>query len=255
VNKYQTYAAWAPPSSIWSVWAKPVVFAHMPAKPMEPGEPSTVDAPVPLDVPPVAERCAVILDLPAADAVAFAPALAEAGYRPVPLYNAAPALPPAPGGAALDVMPILRALRAAAPLLAALGVPDDAPPAFLLDARRSVGSTRPRPGVFDNRSISLPSDFPSAAFLQSHDVRQVLLVQATQIKPQSDLAHTLLRYQRAGLPVRARSLANEGASQPIRIARPSWFRSTLHHLVAQLGFHRSRLGGFGGELPEGSSGG
>ena len=58
---------------------------------------------------------------------------------------------------------------------------------------------RVEPPAFDNRSVSLPTDFPSANLLLSYGVRRVVLVQATDGQPQADLAHTLLRWQQAGI--------------------------------------------------------
>ena len=55
----------------------------------------------------------------------------------------------------------------------------------------------PGPGTFDNRWVVFPQDFPSAAFLRSRGVAEVLLIQAGA-QPQEDLAHVLLRWQQGG---------------------------------------------------------
>jgi hypothetical protein len=254
MNKHQAFAAWAPVTSIWSVWAKPVLFAHMPATPVED---EILLLPVgthALNPPPVSERTAIFLDLPGPAAVPIGLALAILGYRPVPLYNSVPGPSFAPAGAALDVMPICRALQIIAPQLNRLGIADDAPPVFLLDARRAIGNAPLLPGTFDNRSISLPTDFPSAAFLTAHDIHKVLLVQQSQTAPLEDLTHTLLRYQHAGIEIVAQTLIDPQPPARIKVARPSLFRSTLHRLIALAGLRRHPLGGFGGTLPEPSSG-
>src|SRR5258706_9627785 len=186
MNKHQAFAAWAPADSIWSVWAKPVVFAHMPAKLLA-AEPTPLPAGAEtLDPPPVSERTAIVLDLLGAEAIPLALALSMIGYRPVPLYNSVPGPSFAPAGQALDMLPILSALQTAALHLTTLRIPADAPPVFLLDARRAVGSAPLLPGTFDNRSISLPTDFPSAGFLLGHGIKKVLLVQRSHPAPLED---------------------------------------------------------------------
>src|SRR5258708_3464877 len=142
MNNEELFSIWAPDASVWSPWVKPVLFACM-----ESALPMAADAPPELDVswaPDASERCALVLDLPGADAVFLAMALAGNGYRPVPLFNALPTpagsrvLDPATGRpvAAVNVLPILSALRDKASELAGLTIPSDAPPVFMLDANR-----------------------------------------------------------------------------------------------------------------------
>lgn len=252
MNKHQAFSAWAPHESIWSVWAKPVLFAHMPHQLLEiPPLPPADEFP-PFQPPPASERTAIVLDLPGPDAIPLALALAALGYRPVPLYNSVPA--PLGSPAALDMLPVLAALQHAAPQLALLPIPPDAPPVFLLDATRAVGTAPLLPRTFDNRSISLPTDFPSATFLLTHDIRKLLLVQRSHPAPLEDLSHTLLRYQRAGIEIYSRPLSQALPPQLIKVARPSHFRSMFHRFIALAGLRRHPLGGFGGTLPEPSSG-
>src|SRR6185312_9041865 len=86
-NKEGIFSIWAPEDSLWSRWAKPVLFAHLDrVQPYAEPEPF-------VDIswsPDPAERIALVLDLPAAEGVAFGIELAARGYRPVPLYNAIP---------------------------------------------------------------------------------------------------------------------------------------------------------------------
>jgi hypothetical protein len=176
-------------------------------------------------------------------------ALADAGYRPVPLYNSAPG--PAP---VLDMTAVAAEIVGGTQRLQEAKLPPDAPPAFLLDSRRRFGDSAPKPGKFDNRTISLPTDFPSSNLLLNRGVRRCLLVQESGVQPQPDLAHTLARWQRGGLDVMSKSLANAGAGEPIRVSRPNHFRAAWQRMIALAGLRRSPLGGFGGVLPLPSSG-
>ena len=175
-------------------------------------------------------------------------ALAARGYRPIPLYNACSGV-----SAVVPMEPILDLIARSAPYVAGLFLPDDAPPAFLLDADRLRGSTPPAPGRFDNRWLVFPQDFPSANFLRSHAVQSALLVQAQADQPQSDLAHVLLRWQQAGLPLQMVAPAPGAVPQSLQVRRPRLFRWMWQRALASLGLRRNSAGGFGAVLPLPSS--
>src|SRR5579859_6231508 len=77
------FAVWAPSSTIWSQWAKPVIFAQLtPTYAIEPltNDPRTLDTswcPAPTD------HTALIVNLDGAASVMMGLALALRGYRPV----------------------------------------------------------------------------------------------------------------------------------------------------------------------------
>lgn len=250
MNKSDLFQLWAPREGIWSPWAKPVLFAHLTpsmldAEDATPSPPGVADL---TGVPP-ADGTAVVVDLPGEDGVAAGMALAETGYRPVPLYNACPG--PA---ARVDVGPILSAFVRSASRLRQLALPPAAPPAFLLDADRRLGTGPSSPGSFDNRSVSLPTDFPSASLLLNRGVRRVILISQLATRLQSDLAHTLLRWQRAGIVIDVKRADLSSPPEFCTILRPGRFRSLWHALIVTAGLRRNPLGGFGGMLPEPAGG-
>jgi hypothetical protein len=154
--------------------------------------------------------------------------------------DAAPVHVPASWGpCVVDMSELVRALCAVTPTVQALTLRADAPPVFLLDDARTHGSQPPEEGTFDNRWMVFPQDFPSAAFLQSHGIGDVLLVQEAPGRPREDLAHVLLRWQEAGLQIHGK----DGAI--LTIQRPSRFRALWYRAVASLGLKRNRAGGFG----------
>lgn len=232
------FAAWAPDASPWSVWAKPVLFADAVTfgggGASRPSRDEVARFPGP-------GATALVIDLPGAAGVELGLALAERGYRPVPLYNASRGT-----GALVDVVPIASALAAGAGELALLRLPDDAPPAFLLDSERMKGS--PQPGRFDNRWLVFPQDFPSAAFLASRGIRRVLVVQH-DAEPRDDLAHVLLRWQRAGIELSVAAPAAADAARPLVVKPPSRFRRAWYRALAVMGLRRSNVGGFGAPVP------
>jgi len=257
MTREELYEIWAPASGRWSPWAKPVLFAHADATYADnttgefqaPGE--LIDL---TWAPPGDGRSAFVLDLPSLLGTYGGLALAQRGYRPVPLYNSAPA----PGGvaAAIDVTPILQTLIAGASLLAQINLPEDAPPAFLLDAERRYGAgVGLESGMYDNRSVSLPTDFPSANTLLAAGIDTVILVQEQSVAPQADLSHTMLRWQQAGMHIRAKALNDPRGVIDIAVQKPPLFRVAWQRLLATIGLRRNPLGGFGGFLPDPSSSG
>ena len=261
MTKEAVFSTWAPEASAWSRWVKPVLFAYLESAPSQ----------VPLSevagdvawAPPSHEKVALVLDLPGADGVVTGLALAERGYRPIPLYNAVP-LPSGEllldqftgrGVAAVNVLPIISALRKAAEQLAQLNLPAAAPPAFLLDSNRAGTGRRIEAGEFDNRSISFTTDFPSANFLAAHGIQRVILVQRNRVEPQSDLAHSLRRWQDGGLVLERKRLDSPEAPQPFAVTRPSWYSAMFQRVLSGLGLRRAAAGGFGGWIPESSAGG
>ena len=258
MNREYVFNVWAPPGGPWSAWVKPVLFAHVDplAVTVEPTSFEPADASW---VPASDGQTAIVVDLPTAMAVTVGMILARRGFRPVPLYNALPSatnfLNRPAATAVCDVQSIVNAISIATPDLDKLNLPYTAPPAFLLDSLRRLGSgVTLAPGVFDNRSVSLATDFPSGNRLASMGIRRVVLVQQDSTTPQADLAHTLLRWQEAGIEIFAVVLAQSMLVGPIVVTKPSMYRMLWQRLLATMGLRRNPLGGFGGTLPIPSSG-
>lgn len=241
MNKTDIHARWAPAGAAWTPWVKPVLFASLDAecapKPLGP-LPAWIRADViePLEQQPGAARgeqpyrrsprlddVAVVIDLPGAEGLLVAVALAQHGFRPIPLYNAIPA-----EASVVDQQPIMDALVNGAAELAAL--PPNAPPAFVLDADR-MGRGRPcAPGHFDNRSICFPTDFPSARALWSAGIRRAVLIRRDGERPEVDLAEALITWQEQGIAFFVARTDTRGPAQPRTLARASWLRRMLHEL-------------------------
>src|SRR5207237_10752189 len=97
---------------------------------------------------------------------------------------------------------VVRAIIVGAERLAQEPPSPHAAPAFLLDARRAGPLTRPRPGQFDNRSLTFETDFPSASTLRQAGVIDVTLIQSGSDRPASDVAVTLAKWQASGIAIR-----------------------------------------------------
>ncbi|MBK8027370.1 MAG: hypothetical protein IPK19_39765 [Chloroflexi bacterium] len=247
MNDKQLFEIWAPPESIWSPWAKPVVFtvstfASPEAPPLTPPDVSAWRDSV--------RDSALIVDLPGARSVSYGLALAQIGFRPVPLFNAVDS-----SSSVVEVKSIRLALEAGAEPLQQARLSAEAPPAFLLDSNRLSGS--PQPGDFDNRWVVFPQDFPSGALLKARGIRRVTVLRATYL--QRDLVWMLTVWKRAGLEIYDTELV-EGAEvsgapvvesyTPAPVTSFRLMRSAfVFFLLATLGLRRSAAGGFGSAVP------
>jgi hypothetical protein len=146
--------------------------------------------------------------------------------------------------------PIVDAISRVTASLQNMQFSQNALPAFLLDSARLSGTRLVDKGMFDNRWMVFPQDFPSASFLVAQGIRQALLVQKDRAEPQDDLAHSLLRWQEGGIKVLSKKLDDNLPPSEITVERPSKYKATLYRALAQLGLRRSSAGGFGSYIPE-----
>jgi len=257
----EIFAVWSPENSLWSPWTKPVFFAHLGTSLVLP--PDAGDSRDAGWSPTPDDKAALALDLPGEEGVWIGVALAARGYRPVPLYNAVPVPFGVPildplsrrSVAAVNVLPILSALRRSTEQLAGKNLPPEAPPAFLLDANRQGDQLQVQADEFDNRSICFTTDFPSANFLLTHGIQRVLLIQRDRIEPQTDLAHVLRRWQDGGLPLERARMDSPLERERFQVSRPSWYGAMFQRALASFGLRRAPGGGFGAWMPESSAGG
>ncbi len=237
LSREELYELWAPPGSPWSLWAKPVLFAN--ARPD-----STKLAPFEaghLETFGYLRDAAIVVDVPGVRSVLVGLALAQNGYRPVPLYNGAAA-----PSSLINMGAIADALAAGAARLQRMAHQPDARPAFLLNADRmdhSAGAMAP--GRFDNRWCVVPQDMPSATFLKSAGINQVVLIAESLA---DDLAHVLYRYQEAKLELRR--FAKTNALEPLNIPRPNAYKAAWYRAAVFAGLRRNAAGGFGGITPD-----
>jgi len=226
-----------------------VLFAHLPRTAWHTAELPGGEPPDWTTLPPADGTTALIVDLPGAETVRAGLALAERGYRPVPLFNTTPGPSPV-----LQVLPIMRALAEGVRSLSRAALPHDAPPAFLLDCRRLQAGVRPSPGQYDNRWIVFPQDFPSAETLGAAGVVRVLLLQQRRSKPVEDLRDVLLRFRRAGLEILSLDVAAGARPRTIDLPRLRLWRFLRWLTLLPLGLRWNSAGGFGSIVPQPGSG-
>ena len=237
------FSIWAPDASPWSAWAKPVLFVQS-----EPPEP------VPM---PAAElthaiasggalarsgRAAVVVDMPGAQGIACGLVLAELGYRPVPLYNATTGQ----GQELIDLNPIRSGLVEGAAALQVMRLPDDAPPAFLIDSRRVDGM--PAPNMYDNRWMVFPQDFPSARALMAAGLETVVLIRSDTLAMKPDLRWVLRHWKREGVAIKQLDpVTGTERSLDIDTSLLAVFGDHITRWFS--GLRKNSAGGFGGTVP------
>jgi hypothetical protein len=256
VDNRAIFEAWAPSGGRWSRWAKTMLFANLAmvtAEGFKLSKPSWVRRELGNTfVEPTAYRSsaravstAIVADLPGAESIAFGLAVAELGVQPVPLYNSLPA-----SGSIVPMEDVMRGLIIGAASLAQRPPPVSAPPAFLLDARRTGPGQYAHRGQFDNRSLAFETDFPSAAALASAGINQVVLVQALNSQPAWDLTVTLAKWQDAGVRISLLRAEPPFATVPITVRAPGFF-ARLYERGRRRRLRGDPLRGFGGVVPHG----
>lgn len=243
----QTYKIWAPESSHWSRWAKPVAFANPPSAVQDTSADwmaSSVQETVNVSWRHgLRYDTAVILDMPGDSGVPMAVALAGIGYRPVPLYNGVQG--DRDENSAVAAGAITAALYSHAHALERLNLREDAPPVFMLDGDR-MKTTNLKNGSYDNRWCIFPQDMPSADYLLSKQILNVLVYGPYAM--QHDLAHVLLRYREKGIQISV--CDTDGYTKTLIVEEPSTFKSIAHRLITinELGLSKNPAGGFGGKM-------
>ena len=248
ISGQDCFAVWAPDDVFWSQWAKPVVFANATVLLNDP--PPVLPALDSAVLPGEFEPAAIVVDLPGPEAVLVGLALAERGFRPVPMFNGTSG-----PMAVVPVEPIEKALGSGAEVLKRLTIAPDARPAFLIDADRGSILGAKEPGRYDNRWIVLPQDFPSGNTLLARGIKQVVVIRQRAPVPDQDLTHVLLRWKDSGLELRGIALETGEAASPMSLVVPSSFRSLWYAAIALMGLRRSSVGGFGSTVPQQTSSG
>jgi hypothetical protein len=155
---------------------------------------------------------------------------------------------------AVDVEPILVALQQGAERLQTIFNPLDAPPAFLIDADRQTPRRPIAAGMFDNRSVVFTTDFPSAARLAAHGIKQAILVRDDRAGLGGDLRYALQLWQKAGVMLSAKWLSETGGPTPLTLPRPHWLAGLWWRLKALFQFRRNVAGEFGTFIPIAAAG-
>lgn len=137
-------------------------------------------------------------------------------------------------------------------MINAKALPPSAPPVFLLDADRQAAGVSPDVGWFDNRSIVRESDLPSASFLNSKNIRHVIVIRADR-HLQSDLHAVLLAWQEGGMAMQEQCPGEPWNPLSFTVRRRPALKVWWDKLLNHFGYRLNSSGSFG-RFIHGSSG-
>lgn len=188
------FKIWAPIGAKWIDWVRPVLFIAINYS-YKPNAIINFTIPDINYINELPENTAIFLDLPSHDSVEEGLALAKFGFRPIPLYNGTNEQH---GSMALvDNHAIENALIWGADEIQKLNIPNDAPPAFLLDSNR-MHRFKMNVSVFDNSWDLYDQDIPSAEYFLKNGINKII-VRGEKI--QKDLIKILYKFQKKGIKI------------------------------------------------------
>ena len=191
------FRIWTPSDSVWSGWVKPIPFV------MYDLENQCSSLVTPLKIPQllytneVRANTAMMVDLHDISAIEEGIALAQLGYRPVPVYNGT--CPPCGSIALIENRGIMNALVMGAKLLENIEFSNFALPTFLLDSNR-VFRCRKNSPIFDNGYDIYAQDLPSADFFIKQQISKII-VRCNNHFINDDIKIILYKYQQKGIKI------------------------------------------------------
>lgn len=199
MNGKEVFKIWAPSGKKWVDWVRPVSFVGI-------SEHSKMYNFSNLDLQKVdflkgkyyaenRKNTAVIVDLPGVESVSEGIALAEAGFRPVPIFNGTIEQPGA--RATVDNQSVGTALMWGASKLCNIEISDDAMPAFLVDRNR-LHRFKMEESIFDNSWDVYPQDLPSAEYFLSSGIDKIVVIGESLSK---DLKKMLYEFQKKKIQI------------------------------------------------------
>lgn len=204
MNGREIFKIWAKNGAMWTEWVRPVHFIELQSK---------SNCTIPIYIPQIyyldgfEKNSAIILDLPERYSIEEGLALAQLGWRPIPLYNG---VNPQNGVMALiDYQEIEYALIKGAYELQKIKLANNAPPVFLLDTNRTE-RFKMNVSVFDNSWDLYGQDLPSAGYFLKNGINKIIL-KSRKIEP--DLKPILYKFQKEGIKI----YFTDGLNKPKKI--------------------------------------
>jgi len=243
----EAFKSWTPYNVFWTQWTKPIMFASMPLY----GSFTMPNLPAIPWLPKYRADAAIIVDLPGIAGLLEGLAVAELGYFPISLYNAAR---PTDFGinVIVPVEELQYALLDAAPTVGRFI--NHKNPVFLLDSNRYLPKNR-NIVHFDNRWRVFPQDMPSASCLKKHHINKVIL--RSDIV-QYDLSHILLRYEEQGIAIYKDSQVQNSDEHTIALfhpKKPSSFKKFFYRFMEMASLSQNSAGAFGATYSPNTGGG
>ena len=194
MNKKQIYNIWAPSTSKWSNWVKPIAFITLDSN-------QKIYEIINYNIPKInyldkyLENTIIIIDTKADNAIKEAIALANIGYRPIPLFNGTNA--PLNATATCNNYLIAPYLIWGAKQLTKIKIKKDANPVFILDINR-LNRKKINKTIFDNSWDIYDQDLPSYKYLLNNKINKIIIKSDYIAK---DLKKILYNYQKNNIQI------------------------------------------------------
>ncbi len=207
----EIYQIWAPVGKRWVDWVRPVPFMginrHTITQACSNGVLPIVDF-----MDDSCSDAALIVDLPGIESIKAGIALAQMGYRPIPVYNGT--MQQCGARATVDNQAVQAGLAWGAVELLKLEIKDDALPVFLLDSNR-MHRLKMEISLYDNSWDLYPQDIPSAEYMMEQGIHKIIIVGDKVAK---DLKKIFYKFQREGIQI----LITDGYEKPklVKLHRP-----------------------------------
>lgn len=207
----EIYKIWAPFGKKWVDWVRPVPFVEMNYY-TKMYNYSEFTIPFVEYTDGTSEDTAFLVDLPGMESVKEGLALAQLGFRPIPIFNGTAEQNGA--RATTDNQSVSLALALGAEILKEMEIKEDAMPAFLTDRNR-LQRYKMDVSVFDNSWDVYHQDLPSAEYLWDNGVRKLVVVSESVAK---DLKKILYVYQKKNIEIYLTNRYDE--MKKVRIRKP-----------------------------------
>lgn len=194
MHRKETYKIWAPRNVKWTDWIRPVPFIGI-DKPKQRGEFIRYEIPKLFYIKKHKKNIVIIIDINGVNSIREGIALAQIGYRPIPVLNGTN--PNTNCKAVTDNEIVEPLLVWGAEELKKIEIKPNANPAFLLDLNR-LNRYKLSPTFFDNSYDIYDQDLPSAKFLLDNGI-DTIIVRSEKIE--KDLNKVLYRYSKSNIKI------------------------------------------------------
>lgn len=183
----EIYKIYAPNGIKWTDWVRPVPFVAIDNYNRKPVVDWTDRKVIFLEK--YQPDTAIFIDLPGKESIELGIALADMGYRPIPIFNGTDEQQGSQ--ATTNTYLIESCLINGSEKLKNIKLEDNANPAFLLDRDRT-NRYRAKESIFDNSWDIYKQDLPTAEYFKQNSITKIIVVGDTI---QQDLKKIFLKFQ------------------------------------------------------------
>lgn len=189
----EIYKIYAPDSTKWVEWVRPVPFVAIDTYNRKPIY-NWLDRKLMFTIK-YEKNTAIFIDLPGKESIELGISLAYIGYRPIPLFNGTDEQKGSQ--ATTDTYLIESCLINGCEKLKSISLENNANPVFLLDSSRT-NRYRVKESIFDNSWDLYKQDIPTSKYFKENGIYKIIVIGNTI---QRDLRKIFFEFQDAGIEI------------------------------------------------------